>query len=91
MPPMVAAWAIGGRTAQQAADEILQEAERLDAALARLRALRLQAKERIHVEFAAGNASTAEQLATEGIDALCESTAEAGSPGFLLYTHSADG
>lgn len=70
IPPMVAAWAINGRTSQQAADEILWESARHDVALLRLRELRLQAKEQIRGECSAGRISEAQTVAEDAISAI---------------------
>jgi hypothetical protein len=67
VPPMVAAWAINGRTAQQAADDILREAAQYNGALVQLRATRLQAKELIRAAMAAGNVEQAQDIAAETI------------------------
>ena len=52
VPRSVAAWAINGRTARQAADSILAEAAAYTEALYTLREARLQAKEQIRTAFA---------------------------------------
>jgi hypothetical protein len=52
VPAMVAAWAIGGRTSQQAADDILNEAAAYMGALEFLRTLRLKAKQEVRDLFA---------------------------------------
>lgn len=54
VPAMVAAWAIGGRTAQQAADDIITQANQFESALTQLRTIRLAAKEQIRVLFLSG-------------------------------------
>ncbi|WP_405119234.1 hypothetical protein [Pseudomonas leptonychotis] len=69
VPPMVAAWAIGVRTAQQAADNILAEAAQYNAALVQLRTVRLNAKELIRNAMIAGNIEQAEDIAAEDIAA----------------------
>lgn len=56
VPPMVAAWAIGTRTPQEAADDIISEANKYENALAQLRTMRLAAKEQIRVLFLTGSA-----------------------------------
>lgn len=70
VPPMVAAWAINGRTAQQAADDILREAAQYNDALVQLRATRLQAKELIRQAMADGDSARAEDIAAETIAAI---------------------
>lgn len=70
VPRTVAAWAINGRTARQAADEILAEAAAYTEALYTLREARLQAKEQIRTAFAAGNTELAEDIAAETVAAI---------------------
>ncbi|MCQ4302676.1 phage tail protein [Stutzerimonas frequens] len=79
VPPMVAAWAISGRTAQQAADSILAEAAQYTAALVQLRTTRLQAKELIRAAMAAGNQEQAEDIAAETIAAIEAAVAGIGN------------
>lgn len=70
VPPMVAAWAINGRTAQQAADDILREAAQYNGALVQLRTVRLQAKELIRAAMADGNVELAQDIAAEAIASI---------------------
>lgn len=70
VPPMVAAWAINGRTAQQAADDILREAAQYNGALVQLRTVRLQAKEQIRTLMAASQVGQAQQVAEQTIAAI---------------------
>ena len=70
VPAMVAAWAINGRTAQQAADDILREAAQYNGALVQLRTVRLQAKELIRAAMAEGNVEQAQQLTDQTIAAI---------------------
>lgn len=70
VPPMVAAWAISGRTAQQAAESILAEAAQYNGALVQLRTTRLQAKELIRAAMAAGDVEQAQDIAAETIAAI---------------------
>lgn len=70
VPRMVAAWAINGRNARQAADSILAEAAAYTEALYTLREARLQAKEQIRTAFAAGNTELAEDIAAETVAAI---------------------
>ena len=70
VPPMVAAWAINGRTPQQAADSILAEAARYNTALVQLRTVRLNAKELIRAAMAAGNIEHAQDIAAETIASI---------------------
>lgn len=79
VPPMVAAWAISGRTAQQAADSILAEAAQYTAALVQLRTVRLQAKELIRAAMAAGDVEQAQDIAAETIASIEAAVAGIGN------------
>jgi hypothetical protein len=79
VPPMVAAWAISGRTAQQAADSILAEAAQYNGALVQLRTTRLQAKELIRAAMADGNVELAQDIAAETIAAIEAAVAGIGN------------
>lgn len=79
VPPMVAAWAINGRTAQQAADNILAEAAQYSAALVHLRTVRLNAKELIRTAMAAGNIEQAQDIAAETIASIEAAVAGIGN------------
>jgi hypothetical protein len=79
VPPMVAAWAINGRTAQQAADDILHEAAQFSGALVQLRTTRLKAKELIRTAMQAGDIEQAQDIAAETIAALEASVAGIGN------------
>lgn len=79
VPPMVAAWAIGGRTAQQAAESILAEAAQYNGALVQLRTTRLQAKELIRAAMAAGNVEQAQDIAAETIASIEAAVAGIGN------------
>jgi hypothetical protein len=79
VPPMVAAWAINGRTAQQAADDILREAAQYNGALVQLRATRLQAKELIRAAMADGNVEQAQDIAAETIASIEAAVAGIGN------------
>lgn len=79
VPPMVAAWAINGRTAQQAADDILREAAQYNGALVQLRTVRLQAKELIRAAMADGNVEQAEDIAAETIASIEAAVAGIGN------------
>lgn len=70
VPPMVAAWAINGRTAQEAADDILHEAAQYTAALIALRETRLAAKEQVRVLMAAGEVEQAQQVVEQTVAAI---------------------
>jgi hypothetical protein len=79
VPPMVAAWAINGRTPQQAADSILAEAAQYNAALVQLRTVRLNAKELIRAAMAAGNVEQAQDIAAETIASIEAAVAGIGN------------
>lgn len=79
VPPMVAAWAINGRTPQQAADSILAEAAQYTNALVYLRTVRLNAKELIRNAMAAGNIEQAEDIAAETIASIEAAVAGIGN------------
>ena len=79
VPPMVAAWAINGRTPQQAADDILREAAQYNAALVQLRTVRLNAKELIRAAMAAGNIEHAQDIAAETIASIEAAVAGIGN------------
>jgi hypothetical protein len=63
VPSMVAAWAINGRTPQQAADSILAEANAYYFALTWIRTTRLAAKEQVKALMADDQQEAAETLA----------------------------
>jgi hypothetical protein len=79
VPPMVAAWAINSRTAQQAADDILREAAQYNAALVQLRTVRLNAKELIRVAVAGGQVEQAQDIAAETIASIEAAVADIGN------------
>lgn len=79
VPTMVAAWAINGRTPQQAADSILAEAAAYTNALELLRTTRLAAKEQIRVLMAANQAEQAQQLTDQTIAAIEAAVAGIGN------------
>lgn len=79
VPPMVAAWAINGRTARQAADGILQEAAQYNSALVLLRTVRLNAKELIRNAVTAGNVEQAQDIADETIASIQAAVAGIGN------------
>lgn len=70
VPPMVAAWVVNGRTAQQATDDILHEAARCKVILAQLRAIRLNAKELIRSAISAGDNEMAKIIAADTVAAI---------------------
>ncbi|MFK4072736.1 phage tail protein [Ectopseudomonas khazarica] len=79
VPAMVAAWAINGRTAQQAADSILAEAAAYTHALELLRTTRLAAKEQIRTLMAANQAAQAQQVANQTIASIEAAVAGIGN------------
>lgn len=79
VPAMVAAWAINGRTPQQAADSILAEAAAYTNALELLRTTRLAAKEQIRTLMAAGEVEQAQQLTDQTIAAIEAAVAGIGN------------
>lgn len=78
-PRTVAAWAINGRTAQQAADSILAEAAAYTEALYVIRETRLAAKEQIRTLMDAGEVEQAQQLAEQTIAAIEAAVAGVGN------------
>lgn len=79
VPRTVAAWAINGRTAQQAADSILDEAAAYTEALYVIRETRLAAKEQIRTLMDAGEVEQAQQLAEQTIAAIEAAVAGVGN------------
>lgn len=79
VPPMVAAWAINGRTPQQATESILQEAAQYTGALVQLRTVRLNAKELIRNAMAAGQVEQAKDIADETIASIEAAVAGIGN------------
>ncbi|MNM98991.1 hypothetical protein D3C81_1115390 [compost metagenome] len=70
VPRTVAAWAINGRTAIEAAESILFEAEQYAEVLYQIREQRLHAKELIRQKIAAGACEEAKQIAAAAIEAI---------------------
>ncbi|MFY1021510.1 hypothetical protein [Ectopseudomonas khazarica] len=79
VPAMVAAWAINGRTPQQAADSILAEAAAYTHALELLRTTRLAAKEQIRALMAANQVDQAQQVADQTIASIEAAVAGIGN------------
>lgn len=79
VPRTVAAWAISGRTAQQAADNILLESAAYTEALYQIREARLGAKELVRQAMAAGNVDQAQDIAAETIAAIESAIAGIGN------------
>ncbi|WP_095188882.1 phage tail protein [Pseudomonas sp. Irchel 3E19] len=72
VPLSVAAWVIKGRTAKQAAEQILGKADQLTNHLLTLRTLRLKAKTQIRTQAAKGKVELARSAADEAIAAIRE-------------------
>lgn len=70
VPLSVAAWVVKGRTARQAADQIIAKAVQFNEGLLTLRTLRLKAKEQIKVHLAKGKADLALQVTDDAIAAI---------------------
>ncbi|RRW28845.1 hypothetical protein [Ectopseudomonas oleovorans] len=81
VPRTVAAWAIEGRTAQQAADSILVEAAAYNEALYQIREARLQAKAMVRAAMDAGQVERAQDIAAETIAAIEAAVAGIGNAG----------
>lgn len=79
VPRTVAAWAMAGRTAQQAADNILTEAAQYNEALYLLRETRLQAKELVRQAMAAGEVEQAQDIAAQTIASIQAAVAGIGN------------
>lgn len=79
VPRTVSAWAISGRTAQQAADSILAEAAAYNEALYQIREARLGAKELVRAAMAAGKTEQAEDITAETIAAIQAAVAGVGN------------
>ncbi|OSO71381.1 hypothetical protein B6N17_020360 [Stutzerimonas stutzeri] len=70
VPRTVAAWAISGRTPQEAAESILAEAAAYTDALYLLREIRLRAKGEIRIRLEAGETGEAEMVANNAVTAI---------------------
>ncbi|WP_454838713.1 hypothetical protein [Pseudomonas hormoni] len=79
VPRTVAAWAINGRTARQAAESILVEAAAYTEALYCIRETRLQAKSLIRAAMAEGNIEQAQDITAETIAAIETTVAGIGN------------
>lgn len=75
VPLSVSAWVVKGRTAKQAADQILAKATQLHEALLALRVLRLKAKEQIKAQAAKGKIDLARNASEEAIAAIRQTVA----------------
>ncbi|WP_460124538.1 phage tail protein [Pseudomonas sp. H3_G09] len=72
VPLSVAAWVAKGRTAKQAAEQILSKAEQLTDHLLALRTLRLKAKAQIRAQAAKGTMDLARSAVDEALVAIRE-------------------
>ncbi|HHS7808695.1 MULTISPECIES: phage tail protein [Pseudomonas] len=72
VPLSVAAWVIKGRTAKQAAEQILSKADQLTDHLLTLRTLRLKAKNQIRMHAAKGNLDLARRAGDDVLAAIRE-------------------
>jgi len=79
VPGTVAAGMVGGISAQQAADDILREAQQYKDALLRLREVRLAAKYQIRQMVAKGQPDEARALAKQTIEAIQATVAGVGN------------
>lgn len=70
VPLSVSAWVVKGRTARQAADQIVAKATQFNESLLTLRTLRLKAKEHIKVHIAKGKTDLANQVSEDAIAAI---------------------
>lgn len=72
VPLSVAAWVVKGRTAKQAAEQILSKADQLTDHLLALRTLRLKAKAQIRAQAAKGKIDLARSATDEALTAIRE-------------------
>ena len=72
VPLSIAAWVVKGRTAKQAAEQILGKAEQLTDHLLALRTLRLKAKTQIRAHATKGNIDLARSAADEALLAISQ-------------------
>lgn len=79
IPRTVAAWAVGDRGPQEAADDILAEATAYSSALYAIRETRLLAKEQIRASVAAGDRQPAVQFTQNVRDAIINIVAGVGN------------
>ncbi len=79
VPRTVSAWAINGRSAQQAADSILAEAAAYNEALYVIRETRLQGKELVRQSMAGGQVEQAQTIAGETVTSIEAAVAGIGN------------
>lgn len=77
IPPAVVSWAINGRSAKDAADDILREAGIWNDANMMLRKIRLEAKEAVRTQIAEGNLAAARATATAAVELINEAVGPA--------------
>jgi hypothetical protein len=70
VPLSVSAWVIKGRTARQAADQIIAKAAQFQESLLTIRLLRLKAKAQIRAHLAKGKTDLARQVSEDAITAI---------------------
>lgn len=70
VPLSVSAWVVKGRTARQAAEQILAKAAEFEANLLTLRELRLKAKAQVRAHMAKGKADLATQASDHALAAI---------------------
>jgi len=70
VPQSIAAWIVKGRTAKQAADQILDKATQLTEQLLTLRTLRLKAKAQINAHISKGKTDLAREVSEAAIVAI---------------------
>ncbi|KAF2393103.1 MULTISPECIES: phage tail protein [Pseudomonas] len=70
VPLAVSAWVVKGRTARQAADQIVAKAAQFNESLLTLRTLRLKAKQQVKVHIAKGKTELANQVSDDAIAAI---------------------
>ncbi|CDZ93576.1 hypothetical protein [Pseudomonas saudiphocaensis] len=70
VPRCVAAWAISGRTAKEAADSILAEAAAFTEALYKIREIRLGAKEGVRQALAGNDTMKAKDITSEAVSTI---------------------
>ena len=75
----VAAWVVKGRTARQAAEQILAKADQLTDHLLSLRTLRLKAKAQIRAQASKGKIDLARNAADDALVAIRELVSEVSS------------
>lgn len=81
VPRTVSAWAINGRSAQQATDNILSEAAAYSEALYQIREARLGAKEQVRKAMAANQVEQARLITSTTIDSMRATITGIGNAG----------